>query len=183
MKVVTTSVKLFVLKTIQLDHHILCLQWTMVPSSQTKKFACPSLIIIQNHGTQLGLLLISLWVAFLSGWVTKRQLDLFTAMIKMTNTIIDKKLLGNQETLFLPMKNSKNVLDSTSHLLVLKNKKKSKLGLLLLKKKLTKKKPKLKLELADLVAGCPKLKIKWKGLLLLLLIRVQIPIWKPLKQS
>jgi len=99
-KVDITSVKLFVQLTIQLDHLISPLWWTTEPSSQTKRSAFQSLTTIQNHGTQLGLLLILLWVASPFGCKMRKLLVLFTTSKKMIRAITERRLLGNQVKLY-----------------------------------------------------------------------------------
>jgi len=161
-KVVSTSVKLSAHKTTLLDLHTSCWPWTTEPSSQTKRSVFLSLTTIQNHGTQLGLLLISSWVASPSGWATKKPLDLFTLTREMTNPSTDKRQLGNQETLFSPTRSSKSASGSTSHSLELRKLRRSRTGLHLLKRRHRKKRKLLKLR--------PRLKLK----LLLPLLRQKL---------
>ena len=94
-------------------------------------------------------------------------------MRMVTKLITEERLPGNQETLCLPMRNSKNALDTTNHTLVSMTTKKLSTGLhlLLRNKKLKKLKLKrrprspLKLKLLLKLRPKPKLKKKLKRLL------------------
>jgi len=145
MKADITSVKLFVHKIIQPDHHTSQLWWTTVPSNQTKKSVFQSLTTIQNHGTQLGLSLTSSWAASPSGCKMRKLLVLSTISKTMTKITTERKLLINPEKSFSRTRNSKNVLVSTSLSLVSTMLRKLKTGSHSLKRKKLLRKLKLKL--------------------------------------
>ena len=93
----------------------------------------------------------------------------------MTKTIIERRQLGNQEKLYLRMRNSKSALDSISHSLESKKLRKLHTGLHLLRRK----QQLIRLKLKQLLK--PKLKLKLlKKQKLLLKLRLLKP--KPKKK-